>query len=941
VFFVVFALLVPAANAGSRVAVAGLQQRVQVVRDEDGIPHIIARNEHDAFFMQGWVHAEDRFFQMDSSRRQASGTLAEVLGAGALPSDIQFRTFGLRRAAERSLPLLSHEVQEALDAYADGVNSWLETNPLPPEYRALEIATAEPWTPVDSIVIAKLIAFGLSFDLDTGLTVAYQTYVGTGQALGFDGDALFTQDLYRSAPFDPASTVPDAEAAPAVVRPQPPIRGQRLDDASAEAAHPVTSAAAARLANRYLDRIEGIPMLEAAADPRNREAGSNEWAVAGALTADGRPIMANDPHLALNTPATFHQSHLRALNTGLDVIGSGFPGVPGIVLGQNRRIAWGATTNPMDVTDTYLEQVVPDPTSPSGLATIYDGNPEPIIPIPVTFEVNQIGDGEPDTVVPVPPGGGVPPAVLIVPRRNNGPIIELDTGAGIAFSVQYTGFSGTRELDTFYRWNKARNLREFREGLSYFDFGSQNWAYVDTKGTIAYFTSGEMPLREDLEAGTVNGAPPWFIRNGTGGNEWLPVTDPQPNQATPYQLLPMEEMPQLVNPESGWFVNANNDPAGTTLDNNPLNQLRPTGGIFYLNPGYAGGFRAGRITREVEALAARGDITPVDMAEVQANVSLLDAEVLVPHILEAAAAGAAPGADPILAALAADPGVAEAVARLASWDGTFPTGVDEGYDAADVDGSRAPVSVPERDASVAATIYSVWRGQALATIVDAPVAAVGLRGPGDSQAMAALRNLLDTFETAQGIGASGIDFFQVPGVSEPEDERDVLLLQSLRDALDLLASDDFAPAFSNSTDQDDYAWGRLHRIVLDHPLGGPFNNPPGGIAASFTDLPGLAVDGGFGAVDASSHSARADEWDDFMFGSGPVRRYVGHPVSRTQIRGYSSMPGGSSGVIGHPWYANLLPEWLTNETHLHRQRAADYRRDASSVTNYVKRVGRR
>ena len=184
----------------------------------------------------------------------------------------------------------------------------------------------------------------------------------------------------------------------------------------------------------------------------------------------------------------------------------------------------------------------------------------------------------------VPAGGAIPPATLIVPRRNNGPIIQLDRGAGTALSVQYTGFSATRELDTFLIWDDARNLDDFRRGLEFFDVGGQNWAYTDVEGNIAYFTSAELPLREDLQAGTVNGLPPFFIRNGTGGNEWLPARNPQPGQAIPYEILPYEEMPQTVNPPAGFFVNANNDPAGVTLDNDPLNQTRPGGGIFYLNP---------------------------------------------------------------------------------------------------------------------------------------------------------------------------------------------------------------------------------------------------------------------------------------------------------------------------------------------------------------------
>jgi penicillin amidase len=427
-------------------------------------------------------------------------------------------------------------------------------------------------------------------------------------------------------------------------------------------------------------------------------------------------------------------------------------------------------------------------------------------------------------------------------------------------------------------------------------------------------------LREDLQAGFVAGLPPWMIRNGTGGNEWLSVTTPLPGQALPYEILPPSEMPHLVNPPSGFFVNANNDPAGTTLDNDPLNQFRPGGGIYYLSPGYAIGTRAGRITQALEAKLAAGPVDRADMEEIQGDVALLDAQVLVPYIRDSFANATAVGADPALAALAADPRVVEVVGRLAAWDFTTPTGVPEGYDFVDVDGVRSPPTSAEIDASVAASIYSVWRGQMIDNTIDTTLAALGgLPGPGSGEAMKALRNLLDNYDANGGVGSSGVDFFAVPGVANPADRRDVVILQSLVDALDLLAGPDFAAAFGGSNVQDDYRWGRLHRVVFDHPLGAPFDTPPAGGAfpPSFPDLAGVATDGGFGVVDASSHSARADSANDFMFGRGPVRRYVGGPAPGPGITGQSSLPGGESGVLGSPFYADLLSEWLTNEAHPH------------------------
>ena len=951
--FVTAVLLVAIAATSSAkpVEVPGLHFAVKVIRDVDGIPHIIGSSEHDVVFVQGYLHAQDRFFQMDFSRRQGSGTLAELLGQPALGSDVQLRTFGLRRAAELSLQALSPETRAGLQAYADGVNFFLNTQALPPEYGALEMTQAEPWTPLDSVVVGKLIAFGLSFDLDVSTTQALGSYQFAGAALGFDGSALFFEDLFRTQPFDPAATIPDALAAAAPSLAAPSQRsGKALRSASSERKSAAVKApikkldpAMVRLVEDYIAQIEGIPVLENALKSRDKPQGSNEWAVAPSRSASGKALLANDPHLALNTPATWYQNHLRARSAGVDVVGSSFAGVPYIVLGQNRRITWGATVNPMDVTDTYQEQVVPDQSSPSGLSTIYLGSPEPLIPIPEVFRHNIVGDGVPDNLATAPAGGTVggvfiPPVTLIAPRRNNGPIISIDPATGVALSVQYTGFSPTREFDAFRAFNFARDLDDFKDGLQFFDFGSQNFSYMDSDGNIAYFTSAEMPIREDLQAGVINGVPPYIIRSGLGGNEWLPVSNPQPQQAVPFEILPFDEMPKLINPVGGYFINANNDPTGNTRDNNAFNELRPGGGIFYLNPGYAIGTRAGRITQAFEERLAAGPLSVDDMQEIQADVVLLDAQVFTPLILQAFENAQSSGADPLLAALAGDPRVAEAADRLHAWNYSTPTGVLEGYDASDDDGKRAAPSAAEIEHSIAATIYSVWRGQMIGNTIDEVLDTIGLPRPPSSLSMTALRNLFDQYDTQFGVGASGLNFFNVPGVADPLARRDILILKSVQDALNLLASPQFDAAFGGSTDQSDYRWGRLHRIVLDHPLGSPFDTPPAGGAfpPSFPDLPGLSVDGGFGVVDASSHSARADSSNDFMFGSGPSRRYVGESSRAPRgISGRTILPGGESGVLGSPLYANILGRWLTNDYYDIRQRNNDVQQNRASTRKFV------
>jgi penicillin G amidase len=905
---------VAATASDGRVRLPGLHASASVIRDVDGIAHIVAADQHDLFFLQGWVHAADRMFQMDVTRRQASGTLAELLGAGALPSDAEVRTIGLRRAAERGLPVQSAEGRAALEAYAAGVNAWIGSNEAPAQYAALQLTRIAPWTPVDSLVIGKAIAFNLSFDLDIDLTVTAQTYQAVGAQAGFDGTAAFAEDLFRSQPFSDASTVPDATGAavPSAPAAGAPAAGAR-PLAGRSAAAPSSSEvpdAALRLARDYQARAEKVPFLAQAVD-RSFSLGSNEWAIAGRHTATGKPIVANDPHLSLDSPSTFYPVALRG--GGLDVQGEGFAGTPFVILGQNKHIAWGATTNPMDVTDTYIEQVRPDPTSPSGLSTVYEGTLEHIVPIPETFRLNARVPGATDTVVPAPPGSGLPEQTLIVPRRNNGPIVSFDASAGTALSVQYAGFSATRELDTFRLFDLAKDLDDFREALTFFDVGSQNWAYADVRGNIAYLTSAEMPLREDLEAGTVDGLPPWFLRDGTGGNEWVAAGDRLPGQALPYEILPPAEMPHTVNPRKGFFVNANNDPAGTTLDNNPLNQARPSGGIYYLNVGYDG-FRGGRITDLVrDAVGDRRGVTTDDVSAQQADVTLLDAQFFTPYVT-AALSRARSSDDPALAALATDPRVVEAVGRLSRWNHTTPTGIREGYDASDVDGRLRDPSSAEAWASVAATIYSVWRGQYIRNVIDAHLSPYPVPLPCSDEAMKALKTLLLRFDDQGGVGLSGIDFYAVPGVDDPADRRDVLLLKSVADALDQLAGDAFEPAFGGSTDQDDYRWGKLHRVTFDAVLGPPWSIPPAGGITTVPGLAGVSTDGGFNTVDASSHNARADSVNDFTFGGGPVRRFVAQP-GLAGMRARSSLPGGTSSTIGDPYFANLLPRWLTNDTY--------------------------
>ncbi|HOW86657.1 MAG TPA: penicillin acylase family protein [Candidatus Aminicenantes bacterium] len=881
-------------RSGPPARMPGLQAAAEIVRDSNGIAHIRAANEHDLFFLNGYVHAEDRLFQMDVFRHTAAGALAELVGPAALAQDVKFRTLGLGRAAARSWAAASPRVRAILEAYADGVNAFVAGHPLPPEYGALGVGAFDPWEPLDTMKIVKVLCLqqGVFNETDIPYTTALLNYQAAGGALGFDGTKLFYDDLFRSAPFETATTVPDAMAEPV----RAPGRGRHRPA-------PSPDPSLLELMERHVKETDGIEFFRAAREGRG--GGSNGWAVGGRWTDSGFPLMANDPHLEMPVPPYFYPIHLSAGR--YDVTGQSFAGAPTVMIGHSRWFSWGFTNPYVDTIDYYSEQVVPDASSPSGLSSIYLGQAEHVIPVPETYRARIDG-----RLVVVPPGSGIPAASLIVPRRNNGPIVQLDQATGAAISWQWTGSGASQEFEGALAWAEARTVEEFARGTRLFTF-PQNIVFIGRRGDFGYFLAGEIPIREDLQAGAVNGAPPWLLRNGRGGNEWLAVANPQPDQMLPYEIIPAEEMPHVVNPPAGFVVNANNDPTGITLGNEPLAAERPGGGIYYIGYSFNIGSRAARITEMLKQEIARGAVSFEDMKRIQADTVLMDARFFVPHIVAANANAARAGAAEPLALFRFDPALQEAVARLAAWDFTTPTGIPEGYDAGDEFGRLGSPSSAEIAASAAAAIYALWRSQAVASVFDAKLAPYGLPLPQPGTSLADLRHLLESFPARRGVGESGIDFFAYPGVPSPEDRRDIYLLRALRNALDMLAGDGFANAFGRSTNQSDYRWGKLNRVIFKHPLGSIFNIPPAGgtFPPPLPTLSGIPVDGGFNTVDPASNTVRAVDENSFLLVYGPVSRSVaeGRPSG---IRGVSSLAGGVSGVLGSPYYWNLLPGWLTN-----------------------------
>lgn len=1001
-----------------------LSAPVDVVRDSHGIPHVYAATLNDASFVIGYVHATDRMFQMDVFRRIPSGTVSELLGfpdfqigAGPDPTvppfpgnisnvtqDLFFQTLGLRRASVDSFNAMSPTVQSALQSYADGVNERIgqmnATGSLPPEYAALAITHIQPWTPVDSIAFGKLQAFQLSFDFDDAPTDDLANVkAGLGAVVG---ESAYRNDLARIEPVENAFTVPDGNGTPIPLAnltvPQAVMMasgkgGDRTATSRADGARSAKSSAKGdgtsrsrrptaaerkaiadarketlKKAREYIAQLMQQPAMRGI---RERGiVGSNEWAVDGSVTDTGNPILANDPHLGLSSPATFYELHINTKDRGGDtnVTGIGFAGAPGVVQGHNEHIAWGSTTNPTDVTDWYLEDVSSNGTGQ--LFSHYLGNPEPIVELPLNVSVNvdngnltgferivlataasiQFANLHGVVNINALLAQFVPAKVLIVPRH--GPIFPQTLTpypfpnnhvGGSALTTQFTGLFPTREIETFFIWNKATNLAEFKTGLQLFDFGSQNWGYSDDVGNIAYFASGEFPIREDIAAGSVVGNPPYLIRDGTGNNEWIPQPVHPADQAVPYQVVSAAQVPQIENPAAHFFVNANNDPVGNTADNDPLNEaLAGTGP--YLGVGYDE-FRAARITELIKSElnliptppgtpAGDGVISFADMQRMQADVNQLEARRLAKYFVTAVNNAQAGGAPPALASLV-NARITDARDRLAAWTYNTPAGFD-------TPGDPGIPTAQDLVDSVATTTYNVAIGRLVVNTFDAKLAASGVSyRTGTTESIRGLLRLLDKVPFT-GVGVSGVNFFDDTSVSlTAAEERDVLLVKSLQQGLDLLAGASFATAYASSTNIDDYLWGKVHYVIFQSFLDGDLNDTriPGGGAFSIPPQPaafppGKPANGARFTVDVANFGMRPTSETGLSFGSGSNRRSVVEMGSGGPVRAQNVIPGGEDGVVGHPHYGDQIDLWLGNGYHDTLLATADVVADAESRNTY-------
>lgn len=569
------------------IQVAGLNNQVDVYRDAMGVPYIYATNSYDLFFAQGYIHAQDRFWQMDFWRHVGAGELSEMFGASQLETDTFLRTLGWRKTAEAEWGALNPESKAILQAYADGVNAYIkdkQPNELSLEYEILGLPILSPdyvieeWTPINSLTWGKAMAWDLRSNLSEEIERAVLLKTLTPQQV---------KQLFPEYPQDHPVIVNQIPATSQTAQVATNLNPQTFDFSSLP-----------------LDQTQNnASLLDLVLGDWNDGIGSNSWAISGELTDSGMPYLANDPHLGIQMPSIWYQVGLYCVEKNDDcpfqVTGFSFAGVPGVIIGHNEKIAWGLTNVGPDVMDLYIEKVNPDNPNQyevNGEWVDFDSYEETIQvvggeAVTVTVRSTRHGPVISDSYYPLQ-NQSTPDDDEFVPFKDRA---GVDLPDDYVIALKWTALTPSTPFEAIWGFNKAENWEEFREAAQKFYVPAQNLLYADVEGNIGYQMPGRVPIRKNGD-GTLP-VPGW-----TDDYEW-----------TGY--IPFEELPYTFNPEEGYIVTANN-------------QVPPRDYPYLVTYDWDYGFRANRILNMIQNAP-----TKIDMAylqQMQGDAYDANAEVFIP-----------------------------------------------------------------------------------------------------------------------------------------------------------------------------------------------------------------------------------------------------------------------------------------------------------------------
>jgi penicillin amidase len=573
--------------------IEGMTGSCDVSFSDNGIPTIDCDNDADTAAVLGYLHARDRFVQMDIRRRLVQGRLSEIVivPSETLPIDTQSRTLFTNREGRPIEEVLvenaSEKTMELLEAYSNGVNAWIadyESDEngatLQAEYGFFAIDVSggiDEWTPEDSMATVAALVEQLTNDASTDLSYGEQAEI-----IQSNGDlpAGVFADYFTPRPFSDSLILESYEFTETNGASQP--AAQPKSNGAASRPNAGKAMREAREALDTIDRILGVA----------HDRGSNNWVVSGDLTASGNPLLTNDPHLTLSNPAIWYVAHLNGLPDGdYHSAGFTFAGLPWVIIGQNEDIAWGVTNTSFDFSDVYIEELTED-----GSGVVFNGNDVPFTT--VDFEFN-LADGTTETRT----------ARYV---EHHGPVLSIDEEEGTAVSLRWTGNAMDTDVNHLTELMRASSVAEGRQTIAdnVTSIG-QNWVLIDTQGNIGWYPLNNVPRRPWSDAGAL----PFLPLNGDGSQEWDGFFDD-------------DQLPQTTNPEKGYLATANNDMTGANLDGNPADD-----GHSPFQSYVAIGYRHERI---VDLLEATAEHTIQTMLDTVGDTYSLVGENASPRLLELA-----------------------------------------------------------------------------------------------------------------------------------------------------------------------------------------------------------------------------------------------------------------------------------------------------------------
>ncbi|QJT02279.1 penicillin acylase family protein [Streptomyces asoensis] len=615
------------------ITLEGLTGPVDVKRDGYGIPQIYADSDEDLFMAQGYVQAQDRFYEMDVRRHMTSGRLSEMFGKSQVDNDEFLRTLGWDRVAKKEYDSeLSADTKKYLQAYAKGVNAYLKGKDgadISLEYAALGFTNdykPTEWTPVDSVSWLKAMAWDLRGNMQDEIDRALMTSrLGPAQIA----------ELYPQYPYDRNQAIVQDGQYDELTKTFEQSDGQSdSDDSSTDGTGTSSDSSSGGTEGSALQsQLSGLynvlDDLPTAVGVNGNGIGSNSWVVAGKNTITNKPLLANDPHLSASLPSVWYQMglHCRAVSSKCqyDVSGYTFAGMPGVIIGHNQTISWGMTNSGVDVTDLYLEKL----SGEDGYE--YDGKVKPFV---TREETIKVAGGESKKIVVRQTEDGMP---LLSDRDDElidvGKKATVDTddtaapdrGDGYGVALKWTALTAGTSMDAVFALDKAKDWDSFRKAAEKFDVPSQNLVYADTSNHIGYQLPGKIPTRAKGVDGSIP-APGWDSKYKWKGD------------------IDFDELPYEYDPDRGYIVTANQ--AVVDKDKYP----------YTLTTDWGYGARSQRITDLIKSkIKGGGKISTDDMRQMQLDDDSEIAKLLVPVLKKL-------NLD--------DPDVREAQKLLENWDFT-------------------------------------------------------------------------------------------------------------------------------------------------------------------------------------------------------------------------------------------------------------------------------